>query len=137
MYSRGLVAARYEGGTFLKGLARPWMGLHAIDTIRRDAAEKQLWFETRHTPGSGKAEVAVIAQDSRLLYTIDLEKDVVERIEFTSDNGSKGALTFSYLKGISGVESKFIGPSRKTYRRPQRKSIGIQWLIRLMEGELK
>ena len=137
VYSRGSVVARYEGGTFLKGLARPWMGLHTIDTIRRDAAEKQLWFETRHTPGSGKTEVVVISGDIRLLYTIDLEKDVVERIEFTSDNGSKGVLTFSYLKDIKGAESKFIPPRKKTYRRPQRKSIGIQWLIRLMEGELK
>ncbi len=137
VYSRGLVVARYEGGTFLKGLARPWMGLHTIDTIRRDAADKQMRFETRHTPGSGKAEVEIITQNNRLLYTIDLEKDVIERIEFTSDNGRKGILTFSYLKGIRDAESKFIAPRKNTYRRAQRKSIGIQWLIRLMEGELK
>ena len=30
------------------GLSRPWMGLHTIDTVRRDAAEKQVWFETRY-----------------------------------------------------------------------------------------
>jgi len=139
VYYRGLVVARYEGGTFLKGLARPWMGLHTIDTIRRDAADKQMRFETRHTPGSGKAEVEIIARNNRrLLYTIDLEKDVIEKIDFfASDNSRKGILTFSYLKGIRDAESKFIAPRKNTYRRAQRKSIGIQWLIRLMEGNLK
>ena len=28
----------YGGGSFFKGLGRPWMGLHTIDTVRRDAA---------------------------------------------------------------------------------------------------
>ena len=44
--------AEYPGGSFFKGLGRPWMGLHTIDTVRRDAAEKEVWFETKKISGS-------------------------------------------------------------------------------------
>ncbi|MCK4292593.1 MAG: RNA polymerase sigma factor, partial [Planctomycetes bacterium] len=46
-------------GALFKGLSRPWVGLHTIDTVRRDAAEQDVWFETTYTPGKGKAEVVL------------------------------------------------------------------------------
>jgi len=33
----GKIAGRYEGSSFFTGLSRPWMGLHTVDTICRDA----------------------------------------------------------------------------------------------------
>jgi RNA polymerase sigma-70 factor (ECF subfamily) len=37
--------ASYPVGSFFKGLARPWASMHAIDIIRRDAAEKRIEFK--------------------------------------------------------------------------------------------
>jgi RNA polymerase sigma-70 factor (ECF subfamily) len=41
------VGGRIVNEAGFAGIGRPWMGLHAIDTIRRDAALKQIWFETK------------------------------------------------------------------------------------------
>ena len=135
--SGGSVVSRYKGGIFLKGLARPWMGLHTVDTVRRDAAEKQVWFESSYAPESGKAEVVLTSGRTRLVYTIDLEKDVVEKIRLSGSNGREGELRFSYLQEIDETGSEFIPPTTKTYRTSQRKSIDTLWLVRLAEGGLK
>ncbi|MFC1792935.1 RNA polymerase sigma factor, partial [Planctomycetota bacterium] len=98
VYNRsGEAVARYKGGSFFKGLSRPWMGLHTIDTVRRDAAEQEVWFETKHIQDSGKAEVVLTCDQIQLAYAIDMETDVVETITFSEDNGDRGELRFSYL----------------------------------------
>jgi RNA polymerase sigma-70 factor (ECF subfamily) len=50
----GTLIAAYEPGSFFKGLARPWMGMHAMNTVRRDAAEQRVWFKTR--PASNRKD---------------------------------------------------------------------------------
>jgi len=140
----GKLTARYEGGSFFAGLGRPWMGLHTIDTVRRDAAEQQIWFETKHTPGSTKAEVVLNKEpknDSlRLIYTIDLDKDVIEKITFSVSDAqgrdAEGELIFSYLEDIEQVGAEFSEPREKSYRMSQREGLGIFWLILLAEGDL-
>jgi RNA polymerase sigma-70 factor (ECF subfamily) len=47
------------------GLSRPWMGLHTIDTVRRDAAQKRIWFETRYNKSSGKRQGASGPENQR------------------------------------------------------------------------
>ncbi|OHB59935.1 MAG: hypothetical protein A2167_00510, partial [Planctomycetes bacterium RBG_13_46_10] len=95
---------KYKGGSFFKGLARPWMGLHTIDTMRRDAAEQRIWFETRYTPGSQYAEVQLRGnKGDKIIYKIDMETDVVDEITFSTDKGDIGNLKFSYLQSINGV----------------------------------
>ena len=39
--AQGTALGKYPRGSFFKGLSRPWMGLHTIDSVRRDAAEQQ------------------------------------------------------------------------------------------------
>jgi RNA polymerase sigma-70 factor (ECF subfamily) len=114
------------------GLSRPWMGLHTIDTVRRDAAQKGIWFETRYNKSSGKALVALKTKDGRIVYTIDMEKDVVESITFSGDTG--GQLQFDYLQDIDNIGSKFAEPIRKS--RLQESSEGMLWLLRLVESKL-
>ena len=114
------------------GLSRPWMGLHTVDTIRRDAAEKQIRFETKYDKSSGKALVALKAKDRRIVYTIDMEKDIVESITFSGDSG--GQLQFDYLQDIDRAVSEFAEPIRKS--RLQESSEGILWLLQLVEGKL-
>jgi hypothetical protein len=116
------------------GLGRPWMGLHIIDTIRRDAAEKRIWFKTKYSERSGMAEVVLKLGDGRIVYTIDMEQDVIENITFSTNDGRKGELKFSYLQEIDNIGNEFAEPGRKT-KHPER-SEGILWLIRLGEGKL-
>jgi len=61
----GKAIARCAGGSFFEGLGRPWMGLHTIDTVRRDAAGRGVWFETKYGAGRDKAEVVVTCDSYR------------------------------------------------------------------------
>jgi hypothetical protein len=116
------------------GLSRPWMGLHTIDTIRRDAAQKHIWFETKYNKRSGKDQVVLKPEDTRIVYTIDMEQDVIDKITFSKSNGCEGELVFSYIQEIDNIGNEFAEPNRKT-QHPER-SEGMLWLIHLMEGEL-
>jgi RNA polymerase sigma-70 factor (ECF subfamily) len=127
----GKVAARYEGGSFFKGLGRPWMGLHTIDTVRRDAAEKQVWFETKR---SNKAEVVLTREQVKLVYTIDMETDVIEKITFSVSNSGESELRFSYLQNIDNVGNEFVSPRRRSSTGSQRDRLGMLWLVKLAEG---
>jgi hypothetical protein len=125
--------AEYPPGSFFKGLGRPWMGLHTIDTVRRDAAEKQLRFETRGL-GGAKTEVVLTKEQTRLVYTIDMETDVIEKITLSAGNGIEGELEFSYLQDIDNVGNEFVSPRTGNYRRPQQNPPGMLWLVKLING---
>ena len=130
-------AKKYRGGSFFKGLCRPWMGLHTIDTVRRDAAEQRIRFETRHTPDSQFAEVELTCENARIVYKIDMETDVVDEITFSTDQGNTGNLKFSYLQSVDRVSQEFISPGRPGNPTAAGSSPGILWLVQLMEGTLK
>jgi RNA polymerase sigma factor (sigma-70 family) len=119
-------------GKLFKGLPRPWMGLHTIDTIRRDAAEQHIWFETEYSKQTNTAQVSLKIEDVNLIYTIDMEKDVVVKIEFAGD--ITGELNFSYLEEINDVTDEFNEP--RVSRLLTDESKGILWLIDLAQGQL-
>jgi RNA polymerase sigma-70 factor (ECF subfamily) len=127
---------KYRQGAFFSGLCRPWMGLHAIDTVRRDAAEQRARFETRLLPGGREAQVAVTSNKTVLLYTIDIEADLVRRIEFTVDNAPAGSLEFEYLPDADTKSSEFTVPINRNERVTLQKDSGILWLVRLANGVL-
>ena len=116
------------------GLGRPWMGLHTIDTVRRDAGREWLWFETRYTPDETKLEVRVTCKEVKLVYTIEMEKDIVEKITFLVKDQPRGELRFTYLQEIDNVGSEFVEPDGKSDRRDQREEPGLLWLMRLTES---
>ena len=128
----GKILARYGGGSFFKGLGQPWMGLHTIDTVRRDAAEKQVWFETKKISGDNEAEVVLTIEQARLVYTIDMKTDVIEKIAFTADDGVEGELMFSYLQDIDNAGNEFTLPKVRSYRGPQQDPPGMLWLVNLI-----
>jgi RNA polymerase sigma-70 factor (ECF subfamily) len=130
----GKAMATYKGGSFFKGLGRPWMGLHTIDTVRRDAAEKQVWFETRLLPGGAKAEVVLTQEQTRLVYTINMESDVIEKITFSAGNNVEGELEFSYLQNIDNVGNEFVSPRIGRYRKLRQNPPGMLWLAALVNG---
>ena len=129
----GEVAVSYPAGSFFKGLARPWMGLHTIDSVRRDAAEEGVWFETKLLPGGSKAEVVLTYGQTKLVYSIDMEADVIDKITFLSEADEViGQLEFSYMQDIKTVGNKFAEPKRRSYRQSRQKSDGILWLFELI-----
>lgn len=123
---------RYPSGTFFKGLCRPWLGLHSIDTIRRDAAEQRLRFDTRYDDRTGRATITVRAQPVSATYVVNMDTDVVEKITYTRNNGQPpdalGEVRFEYLQDIPQPTSEFstpgVGPGP-----PGRSEPGMLWLI--------
>lgn len=137
---KSLIAA-YPSGTFFKGLARPWMGMHTIDIVRRDAARQKVWFET--TQARNKKDILVTLThekdriDTELTYTIDLENDIIKSIRFKVNSRTKGWLTFLYLQDIDAVDDEFIEPVvLDDPQVPMRRSPGMLWLVYLAEGNL-
>jgi RNA polymerase sigma-70 factor (ECF subfamily) len=131
--------ATYPPGSFMKGLARPWMGLHTIDTIRRDAAEKSIWFESRYTSGKEKTEVTLSQKDIKLIYAIDMKNDIVEKITFVRNDKNaiaEEALQISYLQDISRTTDEFTAPKIRRSSLLSKTPPGIEWLFRLADGTL-
>ena len=129
----GSARESYKGGSFFAGLARPWMGLHTIDTIRRDAASERIRFETQVTQHGDKVEITLAPARGRMIFTVDMSSDVVERITFSTGSGAAGELRFAYLQGIDDFEDEFATPRSMRYSRPSRKSPGVLWLLGLAE----
>lgn len=140
VYDRnGRIAGRYAGGSFFKGLARPWMGLHSIDTIRRDAAAQKLRFQTRYD-GGDCADVPVKAEPVTLTYTINMKQDVVERITFVSDDPEAsdsvtGQIEFTYLQDTDGVATEFTEPRAITTGPGKASPYGMLWLTQLLQPQ--
>jgi RNA polymerase sigma-70 factor (ECF subfamily) len=126
----------YKGGSFFKGLGRPWMGLHTIDTVRRDAAEQRIPFDTTHTQGSRYASVELVRNDIRMIYKIDLEKDVIDEITFYNNQEIIGNLKFSYLQSVQD-NIEFTVPGRPRQQSVAKSSSGLLWLVQLMEDSLE
>jgi RNA polymerase sigma-70 factor (ECF subfamily) len=129
--------ARYKAGTFFKGLARPWMGLHTLDTIRRDAAEQRIWFQTKKSPTIGKIDVELTCEQIKLIYTIDPETDIIDEIKFSKDDSDIGFLRLTYLQDITDVADEFAQPKRYSSRRIKQKELGLLWLVQLATGTLE
>ena len=123
------VGGRIVNEAGFAGIGRPWMGLHTIDTVRRDAAQERIWFETRHNKSTGKAQVILKPEGAQIVYTIDMEKDVIESITFSGDTG--GQLQFDYFQEIEGMGSEFAEPRERRYGVVGKNSKGILWLTDL------
>ena len=139
--SDGTVIALYPAGTFFKGLLRPWMGMHTIDIIRRDAARRRVAFRTMPARNKEDVIVRVYYEDERnnteLVYGIDMENDIIEDIRFEVRNRIIGSLIFSYLQDIEQAGGEFAAPAiSENPEVPIRPGTGILWLVDLAQGNL-
>ena len=129
--AEGKTITSYPRGAFFTGLARPWMGLHTIDTVRRDAANARIEFETRGAD-QNKAEVTLACKRMKLVYTIDMLKDVVESIAFSGqdDEGQaiEGELRFSYIQHLTKDSVEPVIRSTSMYQQPP----GL-WLVDMVD----
>jgi RNA polymerase sigma-70 factor (ECF subfamily) len=130
-------AKKYNGGSFFKGLCRPWMGFHTIDTVRRDAAKQSVWFGTKLTSDDKFAEVELTCKDAKIVYKIDMKTDVVDEITISTDQGKTGNLKFTYLQSIDNVNGDFVPPGRPRQHTTTQSSQGLLWLVRLVEDSIK
>ncbi len=132
------IVARYASGSFFKGLGRPWLGLHCIDTVRRDAAEQHLWFRTEYDRRTDQARVVVQSEPAALTYVIDMEKDLVSRLELgpgTAEDGSAvtGELTFTYIEDDDSTETTFTEPRGSPSGAGKSNPQGILWLLEMLK----
>ena len=125
----GKVIASYPPGAFFAGLSRPWMGLHTIDTIRRDAAAEQIPFETEYKDPT-KIEITLKTNRGKILYTVDTANDLLDTIKFSTNNNHKGILQFSYLQQLDETDNKFKEPWANQYAAHQTKP-GPTWILEL------
>ena len=135
------IVAAYRPGTFFKGLARPWMGMHTANIVRRDAAEQRIWFQSERAQNETDVFVAIFHEEQQnntdLIYTIDMENDLIKTITFDVDGQARGSLIFSYLQDIDQLANQFAEPVISIGSQPPiQQSPGIKWLIHLAQGNL-
>ncbi len=133
---------RFSSGAFFCGLGRPWIGIRAYDSVRRDAARARLPFE--YSRKGEEAEVKIIAERdytrTKLCYFIDMEKDIIEEISFSVSGGPtvlEGRLEFSYLSDVEGCGEEFSEPELQVGGHEVSEERGIMWLAFLAEGRLE
>jgi len=113
------VAGKTIIDTGFVGLARPWMGLHTLDVVRRDAAALAMPFETRSQRDGKNAEVELRSEGVAIIYIIDMEHDLIESITFQG----RGIILFNYLQDVGNVGSEFSEPTGQV-----EKNRGVLWL---------
>ncbi len=136
----GRATERLPGGSFFQGLPRPWTGLHCIDTIRRDAAEQRLRFETDRQADGSHVKVIVHAAPVALVYTVDMQTDIVETIELFEampvEANRIGQLSFTYLQEIPEPADRSFDTPRGPRSAPTAsEGPGLLWLTQLAGGQ--
>jgi hypothetical protein len=140
-HTDGTMIAAYSAGTFFKGLLRPWIGMHTIDIVRRDAVAQRVWFDTELAGNETDVIVALFYKDEHinidLIYTIDKENDVIKNIRFDVNGETKGSLVFSYLQDLNEAGDEFVESAMlDNPQTPIQQSPGIRWLIHLTQRNL-
>ena len=133
--------AAYPAEAFFDGLGRPWMGMHTVDVVRRDAANRRVWFEIILAENGKDAVITLTNDQGRnsmdVIYTIDMENDILKAVAFKVNGRAKGSLTFSYLQDVDQVEDEFVEPAVGSLSRvPTRDGLGMLWLVQLAQGNL-
>jgi RNA polymerase sigma-70 factor (ECF subfamily) len=133
--SNGPIAS-YPAQTFLTGLNKPWMGLHCIDTVRRDAALSKIAFKTELLSDEALCKVSLLHPKGTIEYTIDLYKDLIEKISFLDESGSPcGDIIFQYSVTAPTNLELFKQPVLKKYSGSIKRE-RIHWLAELVAGNL-
>ena len=134
--SNGSIAS-YPAQTFLTGLNQPWMGLHCIDTVRRDAALSKIAFKTEMLSNESLCKVSLLHPKGTIEYTVDLNKDLIEKITFLDESASPcGDIVFEYSEMASSSHELFKKPVLKKYSGSIKRE-RIHWLAELVSGNLQ
>jgi RNA polymerase sigma factor (sigma-70 family) len=122
----------YPAGTFFMGINKPWMGLHCIDTIRRDAALNGIRFKTEPLSDKTKCKVSLHHNNSIIEYMIDTNKDLIDEISFRDGFGDlNGHITFEYSMTRPGNYNSLKVPAGQNHSR-SKVTMPIHWLADLV-----
>ena len=77
-------------------LSRPWEGLHSMDIIRRDLAQKDISFDISTEESGNLIRIIFERSGTTIHYLIDIERDLVETIVFRGK--VQGRLEFDYSR---------------------------------------
>jgi len=132
---------RLSGGALFRGMSRPWLGFHTIDTIRRDAAGERLRYEMTVLKDGKHAEITV-TDDGRpiwemAVFLIQLERDLVEKVWYRRARPgvfeeAVGELSFTYLENVDGTAGEFAAPKTIPPTTGEAQA-GMLWPLRLLE----
>ncbi len=126
----------YPSQTFLTGLNKPWMGLHCIDTIRRDAALSKIPFKTEMLADKALCKVSLLHPKGTIEYTINLYKDLIEKISFLDESGNPcGDIILNYSVTVPTNLELFKKPVLEKYSGSIKRE-RIHWLAELVAGNL-
>ena len=134
--AQGQFLRRYQGGTFFRGMARPWQGLHTIDTVRRDAARQKIAFVTELTTATDAATVRLDCGSVQIAYGISMQDDLIDEIAFSLADGSEGKMHFAYPLQPKDTNQTFMRPVRSTSNSSRSRKPGMTWLVALAKGTL-
>ena len=113
----------YSSGSFFAGLSRPWLGLHTIDTVRRDAVKQKMKFTTELNAAKTVGTVTVFDANTEIVYTIDMENDLLTAVRFNV-GGQSGQLNFEYRQLMDLIDDVDSGRTSATDY-PN----GVLWLV--------
>jgi hypothetical protein len=85
--SSGIVTS-YSPNALFAGLNKPWMGLHSIDSVRRDAAAVAIPFQTLLLSDADKSKVTLLLKEGKIEYLLNMEQDWIEKIAFLDASGN-------------------------------------------------
>ena len=134
--SAGRVRTTFAAEALFAGFGRPWMGLHTIDMVRRDAAGQEVRFETRKARGKDVVEVELTWRQGRLIYEIDMQADVIRTIRLYVRDAAgiehEGTLNFSYNEHADRPADEIMTPGAGGYT-GERHLDGVLWPLYLAQ----
>ncbi|MCP4453919.1 MAG: RNA polymerase sigma factor [Planctomycetes bacterium] len=134
--SQGQMLKQYRGGTFFQGMARPWQGLHTIDTVRRDAAKQQIVFDTELPNESDTAVIRLDCGSVHMAYRILMQADLIGEIAFSLSDGAEGTMRFAYPLELEESNQSAIRSNTSFRTPPRNRGPGMTWLVELANGTL-
>jgi RNA polymerase sigma-70 factor (ECF subfamily) len=130
----------YPAGTFFVGLGRPWTGIRAYDTLQRDAAAEFIPFASKRVGETGRVQLERrLGRDVyKILYTINMEKDVIMTIQFSRSGALpvKGRLQFTYAQQLEDLTGPFEQPQLPMPGKHSPRPEPRHWLLTLMESNM-
>lgn len=125
----------YATGTFFTGLGRPWMGIRAYDTLRRDAARNRIPFDAKRVD-----EISTVCLTRKLgaekyviNYTIDMLTDTITQIDLANGD-TQGQLTLTYAQeNVDTLADRFQEPTLPTATAANLSLKQHHWLMDLLQ----
>jgi len=135
MYAKaGRILGRFAPGLFFDGLNRNWMGLHTIDTVRRDAQRYNISHQIDCPDITSSATVTLTKDQITIEYSINLMQDVIERITFYNEGEKIGQMNFTYFQDETLSDKRFTEKSME--KENPDSDFDSLWLFHLANGDL-